>query len=403
MFAPPRPNKRARISEDTTASSNQLPVTTPISSLVQSRNRRSFLSRTSRHPIFWHLDGSVVILVQKTLFKLHRSRLASQSEYFAILFKGIQDTSRQNDDDIVDVTALVSEVDGIIEDEIIDSCPVYRIARVTAEDFSVRLKALDSGIALVLTPPPFSDLVALLRGAHALSFPTVSLYASHLLREMWPADLSQLATPSEKHTRHAAEMLRLSRSCNFPEVRKRAFYELLRSASFSQASGDLDDNSFSTVFGQDEQPITCALDRIDILRLVSAREFFQQIWMRLIRAPPSPSAVPCPLEQIFAGINPSQESALQRCREARAGSVTQWTAEVIQGTIFDEGFCDPLCALEKLADMDWAGMGYCTGCICARKELWSEEREAVWRKLDRWLGLSGTVEQDSDDIQMASE
>lgn len=37
---------------------------------------------------FWHLDGSVVVQVQNTLFRLHRSRLTQQSEYFAALQNG---------------------------------------------------------------------------------------------------------------------------------------------------------------------------------------------------------------------------------------------------------------------------------------------------------------------------
>jgi len=39
-----------------------------------------------RHETFWHLDGSVVLCIDETMFKLHRSRLVQQSQYFAELF-----------------------------------------------------------------------------------------------------------------------------------------------------------------------------------------------------------------------------------------------------------------------------------------------------------------------------
>ena len=41
-----------------------------------------------RDPTYWYPDGSVVLSVTDTLFKLHRSRLASQSTYLQDLFEG---------------------------------------------------------------------------------------------------------------------------------------------------------------------------------------------------------------------------------------------------------------------------------------------------------------------------
>jgi len=39
-----------------------------------------------RHKRYWLLDGSVVLHIKDTMFKLHRSRLAQQSQYFTTLF-----------------------------------------------------------------------------------------------------------------------------------------------------------------------------------------------------------------------------------------------------------------------------------------------------------------------------
>jgi hypothetical protein len=40
----------------------------------------------TRHPTFWFDDGSIIIYVQETVFKVHRSHLARHSEIFADLF-----------------------------------------------------------------------------------------------------------------------------------------------------------------------------------------------------------------------------------------------------------------------------------------------------------------------------
>ena len=41
---------------------------------------------STRHPTFWFDDGSIIICVQDTAFKVHRSQLARHSEIFADLF-----------------------------------------------------------------------------------------------------------------------------------------------------------------------------------------------------------------------------------------------------------------------------------------------------------------------------
>ncbi|EJF57029.1 hypothetical protein DICSQDRAFT_140700 [Dichomitus squalens LYAD-421 SS1] len=46
------------------------------------------LASRRRSANFWHLDGSVVVQVHNTLFRLHRSRLTQQSAFFADLFAG---------------------------------------------------------------------------------------------------------------------------------------------------------------------------------------------------------------------------------------------------------------------------------------------------------------------------
>jgi hypothetical protein len=82
------------------------------------------------HPDFWHPDGSVVVEVEKTKFRLHQSTLQKHSAYFAALFRE-KGAARQHGGRAF----LEVEVD---EQSPNGHLPVYRVADTTADDF-VRL------------------------------------------------------------------------------------------------------------------------------------------------------------------------------------------------------------------------------------------------------------------------
>ena len=68
-----------------------------------------------KHDKFWHLDGNIVINIANTHFKLHRSRLAEQSQYFSGIFE---------------------LNDGV---EFLDGRPVYTVTSVSVKDFEILL------------------------------------------------------------------------------------------------------------------------------------------------------------------------------------------------------------------------------------------------------------------------
>ena len=78
-----------------------------------------------RDPTYWYPDGSVVLSVTDTLFKLHRSRLASQSTYLQDLFEGAPQDDYDADGQtcplyVVDVKGLrlfdFTSLLGVVED-----------------------------------------------------------------------------------------------------------------------------------------------------------------------------------------------------------------------------------------------------------------------------------------------
>lgn len=76
---------------------------------------------TYRHPDLWFDDGSIVLKVQSTMFKVHRSLLCSHSTVFADMFSVCQPT--------------------IGLDMMVEGCAVVDVPD-RADDFTYLLKAL---------------------------------------------------------------------------------------------------------------------------------------------------------------------------------------------------------------------------------------------------------------------
>ncbi|KAH9885852.1 hypothetical protein C8Q73DRAFT_298226 [Cubamyces lactineus] len=340
---------------------------------------------------FWHLDGSVVIQVQNTLFRLHRSRLAQQSDYFAKLF--------QNND-------------GSVEQDVVDSCPVYVVNGVSVLDFERLLTAQDAGISYAVNPPPFNVIASLLRAAHALSFRTILEFAAHSLRESWPSDLDEIADyeedEEEERVSEATQTIILAQKCNLPELLKGAYYEILRSPDFGQ-----DLSVYVYAESNDTQPHDCELARLkweteedeknapparlaasDFVRLVRAKTALQSEWLKLARGPPLPSNMPCPLAKLPSmSCDAAQRDAKERCALALKKDQKAWAARLLETEVFDMGLDDVFDGIQQLIGIDWTGRGYCVGCVSERRDMWKETRQKLWKKLDVLLGLKGEDEE----------
>lgn len=96
----------------------------------------------TKHPRFWALDGNILIQIDSTRFKLHRSRLASHSPWFEKLFerRSGQDVRVQEeecDSDSADINDVrIEETDGY-DLYYLDSTGVM------VEDFETLLTAME--------------------------------------------------------------------------------------------------------------------------------------------------------------------------------------------------------------------------------------------------------------------
>ncbi len=98
-----------------------------ISERSEGSSTATSIAKASRHENHWYLDGSIVIHMQGTLFRLHRSALVRKSKYFSRLFEEVGDGERL---------------------EKISGCPVVHV-KGNPDDFAVLLDAIDDGVYVV--------------------------------------------------------------------------------------------------------------------------------------------------------------------------------------------------------------------------------------------------------------
>ncbi|KAJ7721894.1 hypothetical protein B0H16DRAFT_1431624 [Mycena metata] len=338
----------------------------PPSSLESPSPKRSrTLTPAHKHDVHWALDGSIVIQIQDTKFKLHQSHLAKHSPWFSGLFDG-QTVDHQKSVELA-------------ED---DSTPMYILAipSLTAKDFTRLLDAFDKAILYVHKDPSFTRTASILRVATLLSFNDFRDWAIRNLEDEWsPAleDLSPVSTP------HATETVTLARTCGVPTILKRAMYELVRLAGYGQTDK--------------EEGVTAA----DFRALVRAREQLTVEWMQ-ITSPYSPDLMNCASARATAIAPPVADQAAAAPpvpAPPPAAAVKCTTTDPLQSGkthhklvresgIADDFLYDPLCGLQALIEANWEGEAYCEACLNLRREMWTNKRERLWDNLDIWFGLN---------------
>lgn len=99
-------------------------------------SKRHKIDAASPHPEFWHPDGSAIIHVEMTEFRLHQSILQKQSAQFADVFEEMRNLTLSGDG------FLGVEIDG-------HHLPVISVAETTAEDFAMLLTVIEEPMCVV--------------------------------------------------------------------------------------------------------------------------------------------------------------------------------------------------------------------------------------------------------------
>ncbi|KAF9461804.1 hypothetical protein BDZ94DRAFT_1263029 [Collybia nuda] len=241
----------------------------------------------------------------------------------------------------------------------------------------------DPGIAQLIsddrkytyTKPTFQEVASILRASTALSFEKFKPWARQYLENMWSPNLDSVTTTCIPL---ATETIILARRCSIPSVLKRALYELVRMKGFGQIHVIHDDNDDSKSAG--------TLSATDHLILTKAREKLGSRWIEIALSPPRvlrPAAsVPTP--------RPLCDNA--HCTFASPENTHRIYRKLVHDSgIFASYIWDTICGVQALLDAPWTDEGCCVGCVGKIKGEWQRQKERIWRDLDVWFGLSGTV------------
>jgi len=351
-----------------------------------------------RHPDFWHPDGSVIVEVGKTKFKLHQSTLQKNSTYFADAFREWEGGRRPD-----------------VRGPKRSNLPVYRVTETMAEDFTSLLTVIEEPMCVSLPPflsarprpmsgscaqhrvrllldcveivrkyaddgPPIPVLTGVLRAARALSFDAQRKWADRTLERTWSATLEALTADP---TPHAAEAFAFARACGLRGVQKRASYELLRMPTFGQTVvADADAGARE----QQQQ-----LPRADMLRLLHAREQLGLAWAEVAGKAPTDFACPRSSGTQTQQMQPERAGAAGggSCASANVDRVhARWAELVHSSGLYVQRMVDPLMGLQDLMGISWKDEGFCRKCVSARKNAWYQLRTKLWDDLDMWLELN---------------
>ena len=179
------------------------------------------------------------------------------------------------------------------------------------------------------------------------------------------------------------------RSARCPQ---RASYELLRIPTFGQAVVAA---PAAHVKVQEDSRLD-ELPRVDLLRLLHAREQLVLAWAEI--AGKAPTDFVCPRgtqTQIMpesggcSSTSTSNDGRRSGCASASADRVHARWAELVHTTgLYVQRMVDPFMGLQDLMEIPWREEGFCKKCVAARTNAWDEFRRKLWDDLDVWLQLT---------------
>ncbi|KAF7335755.1 hypothetical protein MVEN_02231200 [Mycena venus] len=297
----------------------------------------------AKHSRFWALDGNVILQFGSVAFKLHRSRLSTQSVWFEKLFERRAGREEPLEDDEKDIEEVV------VED--LDGLDSYHLDVVgPMEDFEALLNAMEDAIDFYYNAPPFLTLAAIFRAATTYKFHKFTQFARQYLLDLFSNDVNKL---NRAAVPNPALAVHLGREWNLAGILKRAFYELIRAQPAGPRNGDDD--------GDDEIPET--------------QKHLTTAWLSVF--PPAVTPERCPERKPCAATT-------------RNGG---WTAIV---ETLDKYQLDPICGLDALIAVKWVSdHGLCKKCTNSRKIFFVRKKLQLWRDMDTWLDI--VVEEDDEE------
>ncbi|KDQ51619.1 hypothetical protein JAAARDRAFT_40846 [Jaapia argillacea MUCL 33604] len=390
---------------------------------------RSSLSPPRRRSSeFWYLDGSVIIQVENTLFRLHCAVLISESAYFAEIFEGkgkrkateYHGETDDGEDGEGGADDGVGEAEGV---EMLERCRVHKVLpkALRADDFEKLLIAMRDAITYIQSPPRCADVIAIFRAAVHLSFPKYRTFALTQINSIFVPEVTRASEIRPSDSTHiillgrevlGSAVLTEDEEEKISICMKRAFYELVRVSGMGQS--DLIDKSLSISPRATEKssgkgkgkmrtsalvgPIDrVALSPADLLGLIEAREDLARFWVATTSRAPT---MICPLQSSSvpssSSVTASSSSPgpLHRCLSGNENQRDTHWSRMVHGTpIFSDHLYDPITGFQELIDAakgTWTRETdrYCDACTLELVKRWNGEKKIVWDRFGLRLNLS---------------
>ncbi|KAF9531282.1 hypothetical protein CPB83DRAFT_904838 [Crepidotus variabilis] len=200
------------------------------------KERSSKLPTTCiKHQVHWALDGNLLLQFGDVRFKVHRSRLVSESPYFQELINA----SHGNPDDDYEYK---EEIDLLVNSKkVIGGLDCYYFPQdcnddlPNAEAFSVLLDAMNTGIDYVHTPPSFATIKALLNAANSLCVTRYVTFCTNFIKMEFPSEWRSI--PETSSPMAIEGVLLGSRYLVLEKILPFTYYELARRPAGATSGG----------------------------------------------------------------------------------------------------------------------------------------------------------------------
>ncbi|PPQ67216.1 hypothetical protein CVT26_007289 [Gymnopilus dilepis] len=310
-------------------------MTTPKRKLVidseDEQEAESPRKRPQTYVHHFHRDGNVLLQIDSTRFKLHKSRLANMSPWFKALFDK-RDGSEEVD--FVDE----AEIDQVLETvEELGDLDLFHIdfEDVDEAGFAELLKCVDNAISYLTTPPDFLTIVKIVETASFFRMDDYVTNLAYVAKNLFPDEPDKIGATIPPHAISALECSR--QYDDFRNIYRCAFYQLARSSPEKVESLEAD----------------------DLFVLLKVQRNLATTW-----------------ESIVPVVEPNCNDA--KCLNNRVPN----TAIALR----KKHLFDPIYGIRKLINQDWESKGFCS---TKQKEVIAKlkaERSKIWTDFGTWIG-----------------
>ncbi|KAL1727539.1 hypothetical protein EV714DRAFT_217046 [Schizophyllum commune] len=309
-----------------------------------------------KHERFWALDGNVILQLDGTSFKMHRSRLASHSPWFEALFERHAGRGADLDDD-------APKTDGAVVEDGEDGLIIVNLnaTGVLLEDFEELLTAMEDTIDYCTGDTPFPVHAAVYRAALRLRFMRFAEHSMECIMDDDEGFCDHLDHVEDgRSRRYIVDAILLGFGWGVRPLVKRGIYELARLPDLAElhANPPMDYRELSFD----------ALEATYMQLVVSVQKKLAMAWSDA-------------LHDIMTST--TRCSSREKPCQSRDRNIMY---EILYGTGIGKKYTlDPICGLQALIDLKWTNQGHCKGCAKARRDVLTAKRQKIWDDLDDWI------------------